>query len=555
RAVGDSVAVGAARFTVTGVIAREPDRSAGFVALGPHVLIAGHALERTGLVQVGSRVRHRTLVRLPDRLAPRAAYAQLARELADPSVRLAVFDDAQPGLRRFFAQLASYLGLVGLASLLVGGIGVASSVATFIRRQLGTIAVLKCLGAPSRALLATYLVQTQTLGILGSLAGAALGVAIQPALVGVLAPFAPFALEPRLDAWTAARGVGMGTLTALLAALWPLLAVRAVPPSLILRTEAEAGAWQARRPWAAALPIAAGLAALAVWQAGSPELGAIFVGASAAALGLLVLLARALVRLARSLPRPGGLAWRHGLAGLQRPGGHTARVVVALGLGVMLLVAIALLEANLGREIAFEQKRAAPSFFFVDVQPDQREALSRLVAAANGGAVPALTPVVRSRIAAIDGAPVTRELIDRRKAAAPDKIWYLTREYVLTFAAEPPPANALTRGRWWTAEDAARRPRVSMEEEAAKYLGVDVGGTLTFDVQGVPVDAEVMSLRKVDWQSLSMNFFAILSPGALDGAPATWVATARVPAAAETGLQDAGVAAFPNVTAIPVRAV
>ncbi len=553
--VGDRLLLGVASFTITGVIGREPDRTASFVTLGPRVLIAAGALERTGLIQIGSRVRYRTLVRLPDGLAPRAAYDQLAREIADPAVRVAVFDDAQRGFRRFFAQLASYLGLVGLASLLVGGIGVAASVATFIRRQLGTIVVLKCLGAPSRALLATYLVQTQALGILGSLAGAGLGVAIQPALVGVLAPFAPFTLEPRLDAWTVARGVGMGALTALLAGLWPLLTVRAVPPSLILRTEVEASAWQAHRPWAAAVPIAAGLAALAFWQAGSLTLGAIFVGASLAALVLLVLLSRALVRLARSFPRPGGLAWRHGLASLQRPGGHTARVVLALGLGVMLLVAVALLEANLGREIAFEQKRAAPSFFFVDVQPDQREPLSRLIAAASGGAAPTLTPVVRSRIAAINGAPVTRELIDRRKAEAPDKIWYLTREYVLTFAAEPPPANAITRGRWWRAEDAARRPRVSMEEEAAKYLGADVGGTLTFDVQGVPVEAQVMSLRRVDWQSLSMNFFAILSPGALDGAPATWVATARVPAAAETALQDRVVAAFPNVTAIPVRAV
>ncbi|MBI2160054.1 MAG: FtsX-like permease family protein [Candidatus Rokubacteria bacterium] len=554
-AVGDALAIGAARFTVTGVIAREPDRAAGFVTLGPRVLIAGSALERTGLLRVGSRVRYRTLVRLPDALPARAAHERLARELADPSVRLAVFDDAQPGLRRFFTQLASYLGLVGLTSLLVGGIGVASSVATFVRRQLGTIAVLKCLGATARMLLATYLVQMQALGVLGSLAGAGLGVAIQPALVGALAPFAPFALEARLDAWTVARGVAMGTLAALLAALWPLLAVRAVPPALVLRSEVEAGAWQARRRWAAALPIAAGLVALAFWQAGSPKLGAIFVGASAAALALLVLLARALVTLARSLPRPGGLAWRHGLAGLHRPGGHTARIVPALGLGVMLLVAIALLEANLGRQIAFEQKRAAPSFFFVDVQDDQREAFSRLVSAANGGTAPALTPVVRSRIAAINGAPVTRGLIDRRKAEAPDKIWYLTREYVLTFAGEPPLANAITRGRWWTAAEAARRPRVSMEEDAARYLGVGVGGTLTFDVQGVPVEAEVMSLRKVDWQSLSMNFFAILSPGALDGAPATWVATARVPAAAETGLQDTVVAAFPNVTAIPVRAV
>jgi len=534
---------------------REPDRPTGLVTLGPRVLIAGHALERTGLLQVGSRVRYRTLVRLPAGATPRAAGADLARAIGDPAVRVAAFDEAQPGLRRFFAQLATYLGLVGLASLLVGGVGIASSVTTFLRRQLSTIAILKCLGASWRTLLVAYLVQTLALGLLGSLAGAALGVATQPALVRALAPFAPFTLEVRWDTGTIARGLALGVLTALLCALWPLLAVRAVPPSLIFRREVPASEWRVRRPWAAALPILAGLAALAVWQVGSLRLGAVFLGAALAALAVLLSLSRGLVKLARRLPRMPGLAWRQGLAGLDRPGGHTVRVVVALGVGVMLLVAVALLEASLGRQLAYEHKRDAPAFFFIDVQPDQREAFARLVGAVSGGAAPALTPIVRARLAAIDGAPVTRELIDRRKQESPDKIWYFTREYVLTWAPEPPSANQIVRGRWWTPSEASARPRVSVEEEAAKYFGVGVGGTLTFDVQGVPVQAEVMSLRRVDWQSLTANFFMVLSPGALDGAPATYLATARVPAAVETALQDRVVAAFPNVTAIPLRGV
>jgi len=553
-AVGDPLLLGTTRFSITGVIEREPDRGAGFVTLGPHVMIDARALDTTGLVAFGSRVRYRTLVRLSEGASPRATRNALDRAIADPSVRVTAFDDAQPGLRRFFSQLATYLGLVGLASLFVGGIGVASSVTMFVGRQLTTIAVLKCLGAESRTLLAAYLFQMMALGVLGSLAGAALGVLMQPALVGALQPFAPFPLEPSWDAWTVARGLLMGTLTALLCALWPLLAVRTVPPSLILRRDVEAAVWRAPRPWAATLPIAGGLAALAFWQAGSFTLGAIFVGAAIAALGVLTALSRGLVLLVRFLPPRGGLAWRQGLTGLRRPGGHAARVVVALGTGVMLLVAIALLEANLGRQIAFEQKQEAPSFFFVDVQSDQRESFERLVANASGVA-PTLTPVVRGRLAAIDGLPVTRELIEARKAAGADKIWYFTREYVLTFAAEPPPGTTITHGRWWTAGDAVRRPGVSLEEEAAKHLGVSVGGTLAFDVQGVTVEVEVMSLRRVDWQSLAMNFFAILSPGALDGAPVTYVATARVPVSAETGLQDQIVAAFPNVTAIPVRAV
>ena len=553
--VGDTLVIGRARFVVSGVLVREPDRSVGLVTLGPRVLVAAPALPRTGLVQIGSRVRYRTLARLPAELTARAAVDDLARAIGDPTVRIAAFDESQPGLRRFFAQLAAYLGLVGLASLLVGGVGIASTVATFLRRQLATIAILKCLGAGSRVLLATYLIQTLGLAFLGSSVGAAAGVAAQPLLVRALAPFAPFVLEARWDGGTLVRGVVLGLLAALLCALWPLLAVRAVPPSLILRRDVDASAWRAGRPWAAAVPIVAGLAALAIWQAGSLKLGGIFAGAALAALALLFGLSRGVTKLARWVPRARGLAWRQGLAGLDRPGGHTARVVVALGLGVMLLVAIALLEANLGRQLAYEQKRDAPAFFFIDIQPDQREPFSRLVGDVSGGGAPAMTPIVRSRLAAIAGQPVTRELIEARKKKTPDKIWYLTREYMLTWAVEPPVANAITRGRWWTAAEAAARPRVSLEDEAAAYFGVRVGDTLTLDVQGVPIEVEVMNLRRVDWQSLTANFFMILSPGALDGAPTVYLATARVPEELETRLQDRVVAAFPNVTAIPLRGV
>ena len=315
-AVGDPLVIGSAHFTVTGVLVREPDRAGGLVTLGPHVLVGADALERTGLLQIGSRVRYRTLTRLPVGMTARAVADDLARTIGDPAVRIAAFDESQPGLRRFFSQLATYLGLVGLASLLVGGVGIASTVATFLRRQLATIAILKCLGAGSRVLLATYLIQTLGLALLGSLIGAVLGVATQPLLVRALAPFAPFVLEVRWDIGTLARGLALGLLAALLCALWPLLAVRAVPPSLILRRDVDERGWRARRPWAAALPILAGLVALVVWQAGSLRLGGIFAGASLAALALLLGLSRALVRLARRLT---ARAWARVASGARRP--------------------------------------------------------------------------------------------------------------------------------------------------------------------------------------------------------------------------------------------
>jgi putative ABC transport system permease protein len=553
-APGDPLVIGVGRFVIRGVVVREPDRALG-ITLGPRIVIADGALERTGLLAFGSRVRHRTLLRLPEGISLTAARDALAGALGDPGVRLGTFEEAQPGLRGFFRQLSSYLGLVGLASLLVGGIGVAASVAAFLARRLATIAILKCLGAPSRALLATYLLQTLALASLGSLLGAALGLAVQPLAGHLLAGVVALALETRPSYWTLGRGMAMGVLTTLFVALWPLLEIRTVPPALILRREVDPAPARRRRARWPLLPIAGGLAGLAVWQAGSLKLGGLFVGAALAALVTLAALARALRALARARPRLVSIAWRQGLANLHRPGGHAGSVVVALGVGVMLLVAIASLEASLDRHIDHERRREAPSFFFVDIQPDQRRAFEDLVRAEGGGAAPALTPLVRARLAAVNREPVTRALLDARKAAGRGGLWYYTRDYALTATDTLPASNALLRGRWWTPAEAAARPRVSVEEAAARHLGVDVGGTLTFDVQGVPVEAEVMSVRRVDWQTLSTNFFVLFSPGALDGAPTTYVATTRVPPAREARLQDAVVSAFPNVTAVPVRDV
>jgi putative ABC transport system permease protein len=545
--VGDGLVVGSARFTVTGVVQREPDRSAGIFTLGPRVLLGQAGLDRTGLVGYGSRVRHRALVRLPDGADPGDARAALTRVLTDPTVRVATFDEAQPGLRRFFVQLNTYLGLVGLVSLLVGGIGVAASVGTFIRRKLLTVATLKSLGAASGTLLWVYLVQTLILGGLGSVAGIGLGAVVQALLNPLLAAFVPFEIAARLSGVTALHGLILGLLVTLLSALWPILGVRAVPAALILRYPAESPARRGRRPWKVGAAIAAGLAGLVLWQAGSLKVGAIFGGAVGAALGLLAATAAGGIGLTRRLPRLPWLAWRQGLANLHRPGSQAGGVVVALGVGVMLLVAVGQIERSLSAQLDYERRREAPSFFFVDVQPDQVEGFTRTVTAA-GGAGPALTPVVRSRLAAVNGEPVTRE-----RWAGREDAWRFTRDYVLTFAAEPPAGNVVTRGRWWTPAEAAARPLISVEEEAARGLGVDVGGRLTFDIQGVRVEAEVASLRKVDWQSLSTNFFVIFSPGALDGAPTTYVATARVVPGREPLVQDTLGATFPNVTAIPVR--
>jgi putative ABC transport system permease protein len=544
--VGDGVLVGTSRLTITGVVRREPDRAAGLVTLGPRILVDQGALDRTGLIQRGSRVRYRTLVRLPEGLDARATRESVARDLAEPAVRVTTAEEAQPGLRRFLGQLTTYLGLVGLVSLLVGGIGVAASARAFVRRKLFTVAVLRCLGADSRGLLTAYLLQTGALGALASAAGGGLGLAAEALALRLLTGLVPFEVEARLAPDALGRGLAMGVATTLLATLWPLREIRDVKPARILRVPVEP-VRGSRRSWRPVLVVVPGLAALVLWQAGSLGVGAIVLGASAAALLALWGAGRGLVALAG---RRRGLTWlplRHGIASLRRPGHEAVGIVVALGLGVMLVVAVSLLERSLGRQLDLERRREVPSFFFIDIQPDQADAFAGTVATV-GGSPPALTPVVRSRLAAVNGQP-----IDRLRSPSGQDPWYLIREYVLTFADAPPATNVVTAGRWWTPAEAAGRPRVSVEDSVARLLGVDVGGTLAFDIQGVRVEGEVMSLRKVDWQSLSTNFFVIFSPGALDGAPTSYIATARVPAAGESAVQSAVAGAFPNVTAIPVR--
>jgi len=547
-AVGDRLKIGEADFVISGVIRQEPDRSVGVFSLGPRVMIAPEDLPGTKLVRPGSRVRHRVLFRVPAGTTADAFKDALAARLPDTAARITTYAQAQPGVRRFWDQLTVYLGLTGLVALMVGGIGVATSVRAFVRGKLDTIAVLKCLGAGWRQVLAAYLLQTVLLGLGGSLLGAALGTAAELALVPALSPLLPLPLEASVSLRSVLAGLAMGTGLTLLFALWPLLDIRRVPPALILRRDVEARL-PGRRPWLAGIPIAAGLAALAFWQAGSFKVGGFFVGGLAGALFLLGLTARLVIAGAKRLPRLRSLAWRQAVANVHRPGSHAGVVLVSLGLAVMLIVAVALLEQSLRAELADRGPERAPAFFFIDIQSDQAAPFTRLVTDKARHA-PELTPVVRSRLATINGASVADDPRQKR-----EEVWYLSREYVLTWGAEPPAHNPVIAGRWWTAEEARAEPLISVEEEIAKNLGVAIGGTLGFDIQGVTVQARVVNLRRVDWQSFNTNFFVIFSQGALDGAPSTWIATARVAPSDEGAVQSAVTAAFPNVTAIPVREV
>ncbi len=549
--VGDTLKIGHAQFRIAGVLKKEPDRAAGAFSFGPRVLISRQSLEVTGLVQPGSRVTHRHLLKLPEALSPKAVQGELAATFPDKTVRVSTYQDAQPMLRRFLRQLTMYLGLVGLIALMVGGIGVASSIRAFLREKLETIAVLKAIGAESGTILRVYVSQTFLLGVLGSLAGAALGAAFQVAFPPLLKAWLPIELEFRLTLLPFVRGVGMGLMTTILFALWPLLEVRHVRPNLILRREVadEPTGSPGRMAWAISGLLALALAGLALWQAGSWRAAGLFIGALASALALLSATAWLVVLLARRGPRWRPLAWRQGLANLYRPGSQAQNVLVSVGVGVMVILAIHLVEQNILWEIGENVPTDAPTFFFIDIQPDQRDEFERLLVE-RGHTDARLTPLVRSRLWALNGQQVRRESYEDREHG-----WYFTREYVLTFLNELPKGNVITKGHWWDGEGSSGLPRVSVEEEAASRLGLDLGSTVEFDIQGAKVSGRIASIRKVDWGSMSTNFYFIFEPGSLEGAPMTYVATTRVDPPEEVSLQRATVAAFPNVSAINIRAV
>ena len=579
--VGDQLRIGRTVLTITGTLKHEPDRVASAFSLGPRVMISQDALRATDLVKPGSRVRERYLLRVPSAVPPDSLVSELRDRLAGDSAQVSTFREAQPQLRRFLDQLNRYLGLVGLTALFIGGIGVASTVHAFVKDKLKTIAVLKTLGADSGTIIQTYLVQALALGLMGSLAGVTLGTSLQHAIPTLLAGLLPIELldlsvsQGSLSTEPILKGLALGAATTLLFTLWPLLGIREIRPALIFRTESVGAEQEEDRDqrrftwlkhlrdpvrWVTVMSVGIGLSGLAMWQARSISIGMMFIGALAAAVVLLTLASHLVLRWLRIAASPSSLTVRHAMRNLIRPGSQATSIMVAIGIGVMIIVTISLLERSLIRQIGASRPVNAPTFFFIDVQPDQKAAFEDLIRRRVPQVMPELTPLVRSRLHAVNGQPVPINEEDEREQRGErngehGKSWYFTREYVLTFLDRLPKENVLVKGTWWGHPLHAQEALVSVEKDAARHLGVDLGSTIEFDIQGTILPATVSSIRKVEWNNFSTNFYMILSPGSLEGAPFTFVATVRVSPAEEVPLQQAVVEAFPNVTAINIGEV
>ena len=552
---GSRIRIGVADYEVSAALLKEPDRlEMGLTSLAQRIFLSPGGMDRAGLVRRGSRISYRALVKLPD--GSSAADAETAAGKIKKAIPEAAFievetySEAQPALRAALGRAEKFLGLVALLSLLVGGIGVAQTVRAWLAGKLDAVATLKCLGARPREILALYMGQTALMGLVGSLAGAVAGVLIQGAIPWLMREMIPLA---EIDMWQPAailRGLALGVGVALLFSLAPLLAVRRVPPARVFRHDAEplrAGRWTRFFLFTAVL---AGIAVTALVQSGSVPVALGFTGGGVALVGLLALAALLTARLVARVPREGARVWlRHGLTALSRPGAATLGAIVALGVGVAVVLGMYLIEDHVSGQFEAEMPADAPSAFMVDIQPDQWEGVRRLLQEAGAERIDSV-PVVNARLQSVDGVAVG----DLAKETSPGdrRKWVLTREQRLTYMEKLPDGNAITEGSLWSEPGVAE---VSVEKEFARDMGAKVGSMLELDVQGEPLTLKVTSLRTVEWDTFKINFFLIVKPGVLEGAPQIRLAAARIPAGLEQKVQDRVAGSYPNVTFIQVGSV
>jgi putative ABC transport system permease protein len=554
-AVGGDVSLGGIRFRVAGTVVSEADRLAGSFRLGPRVFVSREGLARTTLAGFGSRVGRRVLVNFPEGTdAPEARKrVEALKERLDgvPGVRVESWLDGQPELRGAIRRTSRFLGLVALTSLLVGGVGVAQTVRAWISSRLDALAILRCLGVTSREAILLYAAQTVGLGLAGSLLGAAAGLGLVAAVGHAYSDLLP---PGGLDAWqpqALLRGLGLGLGVSLLFGVPALLAVRRVPPARVLRRDAEPIPPSLALRLLGGTLLLAGVGATAWVQSGLPRVALLFTAGLAASALVLALSARGLLWLVTHVPRERlPFALRHGLAALVRPGAGTVSSILALGLGTLVVLHIALVQRDFSRQLAADLPANAPTAFLLDVQPDQWPGIAALLSAQGATRVDSV-PLVTARLTAIDGTG-TDELASRRQGEARRQRWALTREQRLTYLAALPPDNRIVAGALWSDP---RALEVSLEEEFAGRIGARVGSLLDFDVQGVPLRLKVTSLRSVDWRTFGINFFLVVEPGVLEKAPQLRLAAARLPKESEGRIQDLLAREFPNVLLIRTREV
>lgn len=571
--VGDQLKVGGQLFRIAATVVDEPDRLSGSFAAGPRILMSRDALASTGLLGLGNHATQRVLFKLPPptngKPVSDAAVASLKVKLSNllPEAQVTDYRETNPALTDGLDRATSLLSLMSLVALVLGAVGVAMAMRAHLQQRLDTIAIMKSLGAGSGQIMKIYLLQTLLLGLAGGVLGVLGGVAVQLAFPLVLGKLINIPTELHVQWRAIFVGLGAGVLTTLLFTLPPLLDIRSVRPSLILRRAVEesddpfvSAIWKKftknMAQIIATVLILAGLAAIAMTLSDSPIVGTVF------SIGLVVVL---IVLLAASSALLRGLkfflnrtrlhlpsALRHGLANLYRPGNPSAALLAALGMGVMQIMTVYLVQRSVVSELHISSSPKLPNVFLVDIARTEIDGIRTLLKAQpEVTAEPELLPVVSARIAAIDGIPVSAVSGPTDPQSKEKKIprWML-RSISLTWADATPPGTKVLAGAWWRANE--RKPEVAIAQQQAERLGVKLGSTITFAAQDTLIEAKVVALTKSDGQHTFSRADFTLPQIALAGLPAVWAGGVHAEPSKVGELQRALYAAYPTVTVINV---
>ncbi len=553
---GDRLRIGEAEFDIAAVLKTEPDGLADRVAYGPRVLLTHPQMEKTGLVQPGALIRWKYSVTFnssDEPIEPRLVSfrERVKKELPESGFTVTDRRDPSPQVTKTLDRLRQFLTLLGLTALVTGGVGVANAVATFIDRRRKVIATMKSVGATGGTVFAVFLVQVMAMALTGVAIGLGLGLFIPPILTHLLGSYLPVAPEFALSAQSVGLAVAYGLLVALLFALWPLGRAEQVRASVLFRDEVDpSDAWPAPRILALIAGSASALVAIAVLSSDSRLIAFYFVCGLALVILLFWGLGGLVTRFARRMKRPRRPELALAIANIGAPGGLTRSVVLSLGAGLSLLVAVALADSSLVDELESRLPEASPAYFVIDITKKDQQAFRDTVLREAPGAQIEDAPMLRGRMVAIKGVPV--EEIE----APPEAQWVLSGDRGLTYSDRVPAGSTVVAGDWWK-PGYSGEPLVSFEAELAQNLGMKIGDSITVNVLGRNLTAKVANLREVKWESLALNFVMVFSPNTLAGAPHNLLATISLPGtsgtAEEVRLARALGKAFPAVTAIRVK--
>lgn len=546
--VGDRFRLGGQVQKVGGIIAADPEQLSEGFAFGDLAIAAFDLPARAGMTAPGAMYRSVVRVKFSGSRNPDGVETDLEDRFPDAGFEIRTRDKAAPSTERFVNRMGEFLVLVGLAALVIAGIGIGGGVSSYLEARRTSIATLKVLGATSSDIARIYLLQIGAAAVIGSLAGLAAGLLVTPLLASALGTLLPVGTGFTVSPAALATAAAYGLLIALVFAAPPLVRARSFPAMALMRARVTPLAADRK---ALLLPVGLGLAAiaaLALVNAAHPLVTMGFLAGAALMLGVLALLGRGIGVLAARLPRPASPMLRAGLANLHRPGSQTGALVTALGFGVSAFVLIAGVQTSLEANIRKTVPDRAPDFFVLDVPRERAGEFSEAVLRTVPRATVRMVPNLRGRILAYGPRDNMTRVSDLKEI--PENAWPLRGERGLTYSANLPEGSTVTAGTWWP-ELYRGEPLVSLDQEFADAVGLRVGDYITVGLLGVERTAKVAALRRIDWETMGFNFVLVFSPNALADAPHNLAATIEVPpGTSTTGLLPRLVSAFPSSSVI-----